>query len=240
MAFVAGYNSRFLSGSIAWSLYTRGFKIDTATNMLGATVMDGTKSKSFIPGQTHGTVTVDALLDGSGAAGSQFIDLNTWATTPRAQTHGLSGTAALSPVFMLNANLSQATIASQAGDIVNVQLAIDAGDAVDLGFSLEDLSAIVATGNGTARDLTAGSTNGGVAHLHVSAFSGFTSDTITIEHSTDGATGWATIATFTAATSTTSQRVVVAAGVTVNRYLRVVDTCVGSGSVTRQVSFARR
>jgi len=49
----------------------------------------------------------------------------------------------------------------------------------------------------------------------------------------------------TGATSATigavgSERITIAAGTSVPRYLRVVDTIVGTGSTTRVVTFARR
>ena len=95
-----------------------------------------------------------------------------------------------------------------------------------------------ATGNGTARDLTAQSTNGAVAHLHVTGFTGLTSNDITIEDSSTGSSGWAVIGTFTQVTGLTSQRLAITG--TVKQYVRVVDTAVGTGSCTRTVAFARR
>ena len=92
---------------------------------------------------------------------------------------------------------------------------------------------------GTAQNNGAGTTNGGIAHLHVSAYSGLTSDVITIEHSVNGSTSWATLVTFATVTAVTSEQVVVAPGTTVRQYLRVVDDVTGTGSVTRAVAFAR-
>jgi hypothetical protein len=141
---------------------------------------------------------------------------------------------------MVNAHLGNFTGVAPVADVVTCSAAFQSTGNFDVGTVVENFTAITATGNGTARDGAAGTTNGGVAHLHVSAFSGLTSDTVTIEHSVDGSTSWATLVTFTAATAATSQRVEVAAGTTVRRYLRVVDTVVGTGSTTRFVSFARR
>jgi hypothetical protein len=76
--------------------------------------------------------------------------------------------------------------------------------------------------------------------MHVTAFSGLTNNIVTIEHSVDGATSWNTLVTFATYTGITSERVVVAAGTTVRRYLRVVDNVTGAGSTTRAVAFARR
>ena len=104
------------------------------------------------------------------------------------------------------------------------------------------VSGITIDTTGTARDSTivGGTANGGVAHLHVSAFSGLTSDVITIEHSVNGSTSWATLVTFATITGVTSERVVVAPGTSVRQYLRVVDDVTGTGSITRFVAFSRR
>ena len=69
-----------------------------------------------------------------------------------------------------------------------------------------------------------------------------TSNVVTIEGSADGTTGWATISggTFATITGVGYERLVIAAGVSVPRYLRVVDNVTGTGSHTRFVSFARR
>jgi hypothetical protein len=113
--------------------------------------------------------------------------------------------------------------------------------AFDVGVFLEDGgTAVTVDGNGTARDNGAATADGGVAHIHVTAFSGLTNNAVTIEHSVDGSTSWATLVTFATYTAVGSERVVVAPGTTVRRYLRVVDNVTGTGSTSRAVLFARR
>lgn len=240
MASVAGMNSRLLIGTASFGAYTRGFQVDNPTDMLRVTTMDGTNAESYIPGPTNGKASLDLLLDTDTTAGGEFSILNTWYGTPQVATFGIAGIAALSPVALVLANSAQTTITSQATDVVAATVSIETDGTVDAGISLEPLAAVTTTTTGTARDGGAATSNGGVAHLHVTAFSGLTSNTVTIEHSVDGATSWATLGTFTAATGTTSQRLVIAPGTAVRRYTRVVDTVVGVGSCTRHVSFARR
>jgi hypothetical protein len=143
-------------------------------------------------------------------------------------------------VWLLKANQSQASVMSAVADVVTVAVTIQADGGVDYGVSVEDLTAITTTTSGTARDGGAASTNGGVAHLHATAFSGLTSDVVTIEHSVNGSTLWATLVTFATVSGVTAERVVVAPGTAVRQYLRVVDTVTGVGSCTRTVAFARR
>ena len=59
-------------------------------------------------------------------------------------------------------------------------------------------------------------------------------------HSVDGVSAWATLVTFATVTAVTAERVVVAPGTTVRRYLRVVDDVTGAGSISRGITFARR
>ncbi|MEN6605908.1 MAG: hypothetical protein ABFD60_01595 [Bryobacteraceae bacterium] len=78
----------------------------------------------------------------------------------------------------------------------------------------------------------ADSDNGGAAYLEVSALAlgGYTNAAITVKHSTDNAT-WVTLASFVAVTlAPSAQRVLVAAGTKVNRYLQDAGAFTGAGS----------
>jgi hypothetical protein len=112
-------------------------------------------------------------------------------------------------------------------------------EGIDFGVVIDPETAITVDTNGTAVDNGASTANGGVAHLHVTAFSGLTSNSVIVEHSTDNA-AWSTLGTFTLVTGTTSERLLITAGTTVNRYLRVRDDVTGTGSCTRIVTFNRR
>ena len=240
MAFVSAQKSRAAVGLLNLSGYATGYSVPWTTEMLPTTtILDS--AKAFIVGQTSSTATVNMILDTSSVANAQFDaihDLKAAAPSPFALAP--QGFATGEQVVMLNAIHTQITTESQVADVAKMDVAIIGDGALDVGVSVEDFTAITATGNGTARDLTAGTTNGGVAHLHVTAFSGLTNNAVTIEHSVNGSTGWTTLVTFTTYTAVTSQRVEVAAGTTVNRYLRVVDTVSGTGSTTRAVTFSRR
>lgn len=240
MAFVSSKDSRVAVGLLNASGYATGYSLTAQTDALEVTTL-ADAAKVFIIGQDTSTGTLDMLLDTTASAGSQDAVLQAQkASGPYPVTFGVEGFATGDPVALVNAHLTAIKKDSAIADVVKVSASTQSTGVTDWGVALEDFTAVTSTGNGTARDLTAASSNGGVAHLHVSAFSGLTSDTVTIEHSVDGSTSWATLVTFTAATGTTSQRVEVAAGSTIRRYLRVVDTVVGTGSATRAVFFARR
>ncbi|WP_326646055.1 hypothetical protein OG884_15500 [Streptosporangium sp. NBC_01755] len=81
--------------------------------------------------------------------------------------------------------------------------------------------------NGSSVDHGASTAHGLQAYLHVMAFTG-TSAAVKVQESSDngGADSWADVVGggFTVATGITSQRIATAAGLTVERYLRVVTT----------------
>ena len=241
MTAIASKKSRIAVGLINMSGYTRSYRISAPTEMLDTTVLTD-ENKTSIPGATSGGgFDIDMLLDNSTTANGQFDVLTDWTgasaypitLAPAGFTTGLTA-------ILINGLQTDLTTDAAHGAVVAAKATGTATGGTDFGTMVEDFTAITGTGNGTARDGGASSSNGGVAHLHVSAYATLTSDTVTIEHSVDGSTSWATLVTFTAVTGVTSERVVVAAGTTVRRYLRVVDTVVGSGSTTRAVAFARR
>lgn len=244
MAFQNAQAARASIGLLNASGYCTGFSVNLATAALDTTVLTD-KAKTFIVGQTMADASFDMILDTVGTTNLQFDVLKTWKSTqPQVVDFAPEGYATGNPVVMLNALQTQATTSAAVADKVLAKVTCIAADEGEAGVSVEDYAAVTITTTGTARDsgIVGGTANGGVAHLHVSSITN-TSDTITIEHSVDGVSAFATLVTFTAATTAagpTSQRVVVAAGTTVRKFLRVVDTVVGAGTTTRQVSFARR
>jgi hypothetical protein len=111
--------------------------------------------------------------------------------------------------------------------------------AVDEGRILHALGARTSDGNSEGADSvdnSASSAGGGVAYLHVVAYSGFTDVVFKVRHSADDVT-YADLVTFATVTGTTAERATTA--VTVNRHLAVDWNVTGSGSVTFMVGFKR-
>lgn len=237
MAFVASLNSRIFVGSLAWTQYTRSKSLSMDTAMLDVTTLNDADMQ-YIPGQNSGTVALDMLLDNSGAAGSQFITLNTWKSATQVVTLCFEGTTRGAPVWEIVADQGNFTVNSAASDVVAVSGSYNTDGVIGYGVVIDPLQAITVDGNQTAVDNGASTANGGIAHLHVTAFSGLTSNSVIVEHSTDNIT-FATLGTFTLVSGVTSERLVIAAGTTVNRYVRVRDDVTGTGSCTRFVAFAR-
>lgn len=238
MAFSNAQKSRILLGSLHLSGYTKGFTPTYATAKLDTTSLFDTDETS-IPGLKSSSHSMSLMLDTDTTTGGEVDVLGTWRGTSTPISYGPVGLAAGSRIEMVSGIQTNYTASSTASGLVMADVSSTTDGASDFGISLLDLAATTADGSSTGVDNTASSANGGVAHLHVTAFSGFTSDAIIIEHSTNNST-WATLGTFTTVTGLTSQRLVIASGTTVNRYLRVTDDVTGSGSITRFVAFCRR
>lgn len=242
MAFKPASATRVLVGSLNYTAYATKVQTGITVAMLDYTTLANT-AKVFGPGQDTSTISIDMLLDTDTTTGGQWSAGTGWkASTSMPITHAPSGTAVGSECLMARGLLTQFAPKSQVADRVLATLAAQTDGATDPGVFLEDLTAVTVDGNGTARDNGAATSNGGIAFLHTTAFSGLTSDVITIEHSVDGSTSWATLVTFSTVTSlaTGYDAQVVAPATTVRRYLRVVDDVTGTGSITRAVTFARR
>ena len=238
MPFASAQVSRLYVGPLQFSGYTRSYNLSYQSEMLDVTVLTST-AKEFIPGMEMATFNVDMLLDNAATASSQFGILYTAKSTPQVVTLAPSGTTRGAETWQVQSNELNFNTSAAVADVVGVTAAFQSDGLVDPGVVLDPETAITIDTNGTSVDNTAATSNGGVAHLHVTAYSGLTSNSIIIEHSTNNST-WTTLATFTLVTGTGSERLVIAPGTTVNRYLRIRDDVTGTGSCTRFVSFARR
>lgn len=138
-------------------------------------------------------------------------------------------------------DLSEHTIDGAVNEAVGFTMTASADESVDMGFLAHGLTAETADVNGTSVDRGASSatTNGGVAVLHLTAYSGFTSVGVKIQHSTDNST-WADLVSFTSATAVVAERKFMAVGTTINRYVRTVTDVTGTGSATFLVALSPR
>jgi hypothetical protein len=142
-------------------------------------------------------------------------------------------------VDMFSAVMGQYSISSDENQgPVPVDGSFSSDGQFDCGVALHDLTAETAALNFSSVDETVATANGGVGHLHVNVFTGTTA-TLKIQHSTDNSV-WTDLITFTAVTGVTSQRVELAAGSTVNRYVRGIISAATITTMTFTMSFARR
>jgi len=195
----------------------------------------GNDDKNYIAGVEGGTISVQGLFDGDTGAVDAVLD----------------GSIASEAIITLCPQ-GYATIGNKAvmakGEHVSYQIRSTTTDAVRItaggtvdggvrtgGVILQPLEAETTTTNNSSHDSSASSANGGVGHLHVTAFSG-TNGVVKIQHSANDST-WADLITFSTVTGTTAERSLVTG--TVNRYLRFAITTDNFTSMTVFASFAR-
>lgn len=224
-------NAAHLSGSISGWRFAHSRSLQADVSVLTS---DG---EQFLPGQLAGGVAISGVFDS--AAGDIVATLQTAATTDAGLlTTMFPETPAVgSFAFIGEGNVSSRDYPSAVKDAVRITLEGTPNDGVDIGRTLHVLGAETADGNGTGVDNAASSANGGVASLHVTAYTGFTSVSFKVQHSTDNA-AWSDLITFTSVTGTTWERKTVTG--TVNRYVRAFWDVTGSGSVTFAMVLARR
>ena len=239
MAFINAQNTRVLYGNVALACYLRNVAPQASIDMLDITTLCDT-SRQFTSSLRDFSLNLEGFLDDDGTAGSVVealtAPIETGATIPASVAP--NGFAAGQSVWLIPARTLSFEPTSQVADVVTFNMALGSGTPASTGVSLIDLAALTTTGNGTTVDQTAATSNGAVAHIHVTAVDG--TDPVldmVIQHSTNGS-DWSTLLSFTSVSTTTSE-VVYSTG-TVNRYVRVAYTITGTDpSFNAQVSLAR-
>lgn len=214
---------------------SHGGTLDTAeTSTLGAT------AKAYIPGLRDGALTADGLYDGAASAIDEHIAAGFGVNGAVACSYLPQGDTVGNAAYVGKLHQVSYEIATPVDGVASITLEGQADGGLYRGVVLQNLAAKTSTGNGTSVDGTASSSGGYVAALQITAASGtLPSLTARVEHSADNST-WATLGTFTAATTANSSEVITGTG-TVNRYLRAAWTISGTGpSFTLGVSVARK
>lgn len=200
-------------------------------------------SHEYTPALRGGSLMLEGMYRTNAIVGTSLHDI--LASLPNTQIiiTGYPDTRVIGkPAMLIYADVVKYNLDTPVADLVKAQIECTSQKwAVEEGVSLHDLTAETGTGNSTSVDNGAATTNGGVGVLHCTAIAGGApSVVVKIQHSTNGST-WADLLTFTAATAATKERIEVAAGTTVNRFLREVHTFGGTTtSITHNVAFARR
>lgn len=239
MSFANAQQSRIWVNSLAYSGYTTNFKTEDTTDMLRTTTL-ADASETYIPGEETGKGVFALLLDSDGSSAGQFGHSTGWKSAAEQPVTYMPLGVTQGAIAVMNSALqSEMSISATHDEAVKATLNCQFNTITEVGQVIADQTAITADTNGTTFDNAAATTNGGSAHLHVTAYSGLTSNSVIIEHSVDNSV-WATLATFTLVTGKTSERITVAAGTTVRRYMRIRDDVTGTGSCTRGVVFCRR
>lgn len=242
MAFVTGVTLKVLINQYDMSGYFNSLGVNCERSMYDTTVF-GNTSKNVIPGFKGGTIDIGGFYEDSGTASAPdnvFSAIEAAAVVPLVSVYP-EGWALGSRAYLLQAHKNDHKLSAVVDDLVKMTATFTDNDGYDFGVSLHGLTAETTLPfTGSASDNGAATTNGGVAFLHVSAIAGADPNAvIKIQHA--AVSTYADLVTFTAVTAASSQRIVVAAGTTVNRNLRVTITEGGTtSSITPAVSFARR
>lgn len=240
MAFVHGKDSRVIMDDFAMSGYLRGVDTDAQVELADTTVF-GDEGHKFTPGLDNGSLTFDGVWDSEpSSSGADFaVEAKKQAADASVVTVAPEGFTLGNRVKSAEARINAYGITSPVADAVGFSAGWQTEGQVDAGVSLHDLTAETATGNGTAHDGAASSSNGGVSFLHVTANTMNDTTVIKIQDSPDNSV-WSDLATFTTVAAATTAAERIAASGTVDRYLRAVRTCNGTGSITFAAGFSRR
>lgn len=241
MAFIHGKNANVLHGAYALTSFLNDGSVSSSVETSETTAF-GNSAKTYITGLKDGTLSASGMFDGEANAVDEVLTASIGSDSLSPVTFAANGLAIGERVVLLQAKTTSYDVSAPVGDVVSVSYDAQADGGLDYGVSLAALASISSTTNSTSVDNGASTANGGLAQAHVTVNSRSGNSTIKVQHSSDNST-WADLATFTVVATTviTSGRVAVAAGTTVNRYLRAQNTlAAGTGSITYQVSFARR
>lgn len=246
MAFRHGKNTKVLINASDLSSYFTDASVSASVEVAETTtygVAGG--SKTYVTGLNDATVSLSGLFDGAAGAVDPVLSAVLGSDTDVNFTIGQDGGLSTGGRCIIGQAIdTKYDVKAPVSGVVSVaaDLQTDAGG--DQAVCLVALSSVSATSTGTtAVNNGAATTNGGTAMLHVTANTRNGSITnAKIQHSVDNST-WVDLVTFSTinSTTTTSERVVVATGTTVNQYLRTIYTVAGSsGAATLTVAFARR
>lgn len=248
MAFVHGTKSRIFMNGRALSCEVKGFSTSWDSNLAEVTALCDGGSK-FIPGMSEGSIQLEGYFQSDqGATGEDFIHeviSNSLDTDDGAVISAYpAGLTAGYPAFIQKGDTSSYEIESAVDDAVTLKMESQSDNSADWGVLLVNVTndAGPAPVNSTGvQDVSAATTNGGAAILHVTSLTGTTpSATLKVQHSVDNTT-FTDLATFSAATVIGGQFVIVPRGTTVNKYLRVQLSALSAGAtVSYVVAFARR
>lgn len=205
----------------------------------------GITDRTFMPGTQGGSVSGGGLFKGpvTGDADTRLRAAFGDSTNGQICSAYIGGATLGNRAFLWQQRIGNYSLDENNDQLVASSFDSVANDGLDAGYCLKTLAAETSSTNQTAVDYgSAGmpSSKGAVGHIHVTAVSGTPNLVCKIQHSPDNSS-WADLITFTAITTADKQRGTVAAGTSIDRYIRSMSTITGgTPSLTYTVSFARR
>lgn len=243
MAFLHGKSALILHNEYNLSGYFNEVSSNRTVETAETTAF-GNSAKTYITGLVDGTLSLSGMFDGAANAIDQELTDVLGVAADSVISVSVSGVTTIGTrMISLGGKLTSYDVSAPVGDVVAATAEYQANKGIGNAVSLAALAAVTTTTTGSAVDNAASSSNGGFATLHVTANTMNNDTVFKVQHSADNST-WVDLtgATFTtvATTALAAERLEVAAGTTVNRYLRAVATPAGTGSITYHINFARR
>lgn len=245
MAKQRGINTSILIDKYDFSNLFKTFDGQLTVDPFDSTGFQDTAKTYILDGFNMGKISLEGFYEHDGATVNKVDNILRAAlgsTTKKILTISpLNADVLGNYCFLAEADLLNLTVSDPASGLLMENAEFQSSSGLESGVILQPLTPLTATGNGTGVDNLVATADGGSAHLHITTASG-TSPTFDgkVQHSVDNSV-WVDLVTFTQATAATSQRVEVAPGTTVRRYLRAIRTIGGtSPSFTVAISFARK
>ena len=241
MAFIHGKGTIVLCNEFDLSSYFKEAGISRSAETADTTTF-GKSAKTYITGLTDGTLSLSGLFEGSANAIDQELTDILGSNNGMVITVAPTGTIAIGDrCISLTGELTSYEISAPVGDVVSASSQFQSDEGIGAAISLHALTAETATVSSSSVDNSASTANGGFGTLHVTANTNNNNGVFKVQHSSDNST-WADLVTFSTVATTvkTAERITVASGTTVNRYIRSTFTTAGTGSTTYHINFARR
>lgn len=239
MALVHGKAAAVLMGAYSLTPYLQNADTTVDIDIPDTTTFGNTTRQRDVVGLIDGKASMSGLWDGAaGACHELFISLVGNATAS-VLSIARNGWTVGNTVELLSVRQMSYKVTSPVDGVCAVSVETVGDGGVAFGVSLHALAAETSDSNSSSVDNAAGTSNGGIGHIHLTALSGSSTPTLNgkIQHSTDNSS-WSDLITFTALTAVGSERKTVSG--TVNRYTRSLWTMTGSSlSFTFQIGFAR-
>jgi hypothetical protein len=230
------------------SIYANGVNIAGAVTSfeptgereaLDATALADTY-RVFEQGMKNGTVSLSGIFEYDQTNEDKIHNVFSAAFDDRSEVIFTASYAALAVGG--SAVLVDGVVLKYGNEVLNNQIItcsaeLQSSEGINAGVWLFNASVNNTSSNGSSVDNSASTANGGLFHVHTQNSSG-NDVNVVLQHSTDGST-WADLAEVDVSGAIGSASSTVAAGTTVNRYLRAQVTTTG-GAATVQAAFARR
>ena len=233
-----GREQRVLVDQYDISGYLTDVKASKDVEMYDTTTLTAT-AKGYQPGLKNGKLSMSYLWDQAAGASDPVLQAALGSASGQVVSYFPAGYSVIgNRVELFSSRLTTFEAGGGVADLVKGSSELMSDGDMDGGVVLSPLTSRTATANYASVDNLAATANGGVGHLHIIAEVG-TVYVVKIQDSADDSS-FADLITFTSIGVVGAERIVLAAGSAVRRYLRAILSTLTGTSVTFAAAFARR